>query len=159
MTGCRRRVRNLLRPPKAALIAGGSCGCRRARLFASITGSSGGRGNNSFRSSLYVSRKSTVSACCDEGRVMRPRPSQLSETHDDGARGANDSAPQRFQTHQLLLCFPCLVQFRVVQLIVPNCLRPRCNGLDSARTNRVALVHREPPRERSPSVPGRHRPT
>ena len=39
--------------PRAALIAGASCGCRKARFFASITGSSSGRGS-SFRSSLSV---------------------------------------------------------------------------------------------------------
>ena len=50
-----------------------------------------------------------LSACCDEGRVMRPRPSQLSQAHDDGARGATDSAPRPFQAHQSLLSSPRLV--------------------------------------------------
>ena len=83
---------------------------------------------------------------------MWPCPSQLPQAHNDGTRRTTDLAPRRFQAHQSLLPSPCLVQIGVVELLVPHCLCPRHDGLDSAWVYRVALVRREPPGERTSCV-------
>ena len=133
-----------------SLIAGASCECQRARLFAKTIGANNGRGKSSFRSSLsahsFQSAKVAVnprlrfdihgtrliqvdlgSACSDEGLVMRPRPSQLSQAHDDGACGATYPAPQGFHGHQPLLP-------------PPDRFCPNNDGLNPAGVDRVTLV-------------------
>ena len=162
----------IVSPPETALVAGASCGRRWARLLASITSSSRGQESRSFRSSLLplhslqkrqltvhrrlrfhvpgadLSQVHLVPTCSDEGGVVRPCPSQLPQTHNDGTRRATDLAPRRLQAYQSLLPSPGLVQIGIVQLFVPDCLRSCHDGLNSARVHRIALMRGQSPGER-----------
>ena len=144
------------------MIAGASCGRRWARLFPNTTGSNKGHKSSSFRSSLSAhslqsaNSLSTVACaltslgptCSDEGRVVKPCPSQLPQTHDDGTRRTTDLTPRRLQAHQSLLCSS---HTNSAHATMGSTLHV-CIGWHSCVSSRQV-------RERPACLPGKHLPT
>ena len=94
-----------------------------------------------------LSQGHLVPTCSDEGRVVRPCPTQLPQAHDNGARRTTDLAPRRLQAHQSLLSSPGLVQIGIIQLPVPPPM-PRWGSTLLACIGSHSCVTRRQVRER-----------